>query len=167
MFYGVEVWRLSRPYHNLKSMLSQQLLGLSTGMFGIIILLKDMDGLGRDGMVLDILKGLGDLDSILSLSSIKKLGSMSHISGGNDQWTTTSGFGKIGTVFSANMINGGVTESSGSRDLTSCLIQFQESNNLVDLISGKGLHDERSGKSDGVWLCLHYVELFKHHMTQC
>ena len=30
------------------------------------------DGLGRDGMVLDILKGLGDLDSILSLSSTKK-----------------------------------------------------------------------------------------------
>ena len=118
-------------------------------------------------MVLDILKGLGDLDSILSLSSTKKSNSMSHISRRNDGWTTTSGFGKVGTVFSANMTDGGVTESSGSRDLMSCLTQFQESNNLVDLISGKGFHDERSGKSDGVWLCLYYVELFKHHMTQC
>ena len=118
-------------------------------------------------MVLDILKGLGDLDSILSLSSTKKSNSMLHISGRNDGWMTTSGFGKVGTVFSVNTTDGGVTESSGSRDLMSCLTQFQESNNLVDLISGKGFHDERSGKSDGVWLCLHYVELFKHHMTQC
>ena len=126
-----------------------------------------MDGLGRDGMVLDILKGLGDLDSILSLSSTNKLNSMSHISGRNDGWTTTSGFGKVGTVFSANTTDGGVTESSGSRDLTSCLTQFQESTSLVDLISEKGFHDERSGKSDRVWWFLHYVELFKHHMTQC
>ena len=43
-----------------------------------------VDGLGRDGMVLDILKGLGDLNSILSLSSTKKLNSMSHISRRND-----------------------------------------------------------------------------------
>ena len=62
---------------------------------------------------------------------------------------------------------GRVTESSGSRDLMSCLTQFQESNNLVDLISEKGFHDGRSGKNDGVWLCLHHVELFIHHMTQC
>ena len=125
------------------------------------------DGLGRDGMVLDILKGLGNLDSILSLSSTKKLNSMSHISRRNDGWMTTSSFGKVGTVFSANATDGRVTEFSGSRDLMSRLTQFQESNNLVDLISGKGFYDERSGKSDGVWLCLHYVELFKHHMTQC
>ena len=78
---------------------------------------------------------------------------------------TTSGFGKGRTVFSVNSTDGGVTESSGSRDLMSCLTQFQESNNLVDLISGKRFHDERSGKSDGVWLCLHHVELFMHHMT--
>ena len=117
-------------------------------------------------MALDILKGLGDLDSILSLSSTKKLNSMLHISRRNDGWMTTSSFGKVGTVFSVNATDGRVTESSGSRDLMSCLIQFQESNNLVDLISGKGFHDERSGKSDGVWLCLHHVELFIHHMTQ-
>ena len=72
-------------------------------------------------MVLDILKSLGDLDNILSLFSTKKLSSMLHISRRNDGWTTTSGFGKIGTVFSANATNGGVTEASGSRDLTSCL----------------------------------------------
>ena len=78
---------------------------------------------------------------------------MSHISRRNDGWTTTSGFGKVGTVFSVNTTDGGVAESSGSRGFTSCLTQFQESNNLVDLISGKGFHDERSGKSDGVWLC--------------
>ena len=126
-----------------------------------------MDGLGRDGMVLDILKGLGDLDSILSLSSTKKLNSMSHISRRNDGWMTISGFGKVGTVFNANTTDGGVTEASRSRDLTSCLTQFQESNNLVGLIIGKGSHDERSGKRDGIWLCLHHVELFMHHMTQC
>ena len=62
---------------------------------------------------------------------------------------------------------GRVTESSESRDLMSCLTQFQESNNLIDLISGEGFHGERSGKSDDVWLCLHHVELFIHHMTQC
>ena len=125
------------------------------------------DGLGRDGMVLDILKGLGDLDSILSLSSTKESNSLVHISRRNDGWTTTSSFRKVETVFSANTTDGRVTESSGSRDLTSCLTQFQENNNLVDLISEKGFHDERSGKSDGVWLCLHHVELFIHHMTQC
>ena len=125
------------------------------------------DGLGRDEMVLDILKGLGNLDSILSLSSTKKLNSMSHISRRNDGWTTTSSFGKVGTVFSANATDGRVTEFSGSRDLMSRLTQFQESNNLVDLISGKGFYDERSGKSNGVWLCLYHVELFIHHMTQC
>jgi len=108
--------------------------------------------MGRDGMVLDILKGLGDLNSIFSLSNIKKLNSISHISRRNDGWMTISGFGKVGTVFSANATNGGVTETSGSRDLTSCLTQFQESNNLVDLISGKGFHNERSGKRDGVWM---------------
>jgi len=118
-------------------------------------------------MVLDILKDLGDLDSILSLSSIKKLNSMLYISRRNDGWTTTNGFGKVGTVFSVNVTDGGVTEASGSRDLTSYLTQFQESNNLVDLISGKRFHDERSGKRDGVWLCLHHVELFMRHMTQC
>jgi len=118
-------------------------------------------------MVLDILKGLGDLDSILSLSSIKKPNSMLYISRRNDEWMTTNGFGKVQTVFSANLTDGGVTEASGSRDLTSCLTQFQESNNLVDLISGKEFHDERSGKRDGVWLCLHHVELFMRHMTQC
>ena len=118
-------------------------------------------------MVLDILKGLGDLDSILNLSSTKKVNSISHISGQNDEWTTTSGFGKVGMVFSVNVTDGGVTESSGSKYLMSCLIQFQESNNLVELISAKGFHDERSGKSNGVWLCLHHVELFMHHMTQC
>ena len=80
---------------------------------------------------------------------------------------TTSSFGKVGTVFSANATDDRVTESSGSRDLMSCLIQFQESNNLINLISEKEFHDERSGKSDGVWLFLHYVELFIHHMTQC
>jgi len=125
------------------------------------------DGLGRDGMVLDILKGLGDLDSILSISSTKKPNSILHISRRNDGWMTTNGFGKVGTVFSANVTDGGVTEASESRDLMSCLIQFQESNNLVDLISKKGFHDEKSGKRDGVWLCLHHVELFMHHMTQC
>ena len=118
-------------------------------------------------MVLDILKGLGDLDSILSLSSTKESNSLVYISRRNDGWMTTSSFGKVGTMFSANTTDGRVTESSGSRDLTSCLIQFQENNNLVDLISGKGPHDERSGKSDGVWLCLHHVELFIHHMIQC
>ena len=80
-----------------------------------------------------------DLDSIRSLSSTKKSNSMPHISRRNDGWMTTSGFGKVGTVFSMNVTDGGVTvtESNGSRDLTSCLIQFQESNNLIDLISGK------------------------------
>ena len=29
---------------------------------------------------------------------------------------TTSGFGKVGTVFSVNTTDGGVAESSGSRD---------------------------------------------------
>ena len=78
---------------------------------------------------------------------------------------TTSSFGKVGTVFSVNATDGRVTESSGSRDLMNYLTQFQESNNLVDLICEKGFHDERSDKSDGVWLCLHHVELFIHHMT--
>ena len=68
-------------------------------------------------------------------------------------------------MFSVNATDGRVTESSGSRDLMNYLTQFQESNNLVDLICEKGFHDERSGKSDGVWLCLHHVELFIHHMT--
>ena len=77
-------------------------------------------------MVLDILKGLRDLDSILSLSSTKKSNSMSYISGRNDGWMTTSGFGRVGTVFSVNTTDGGVIESSGSKDLTSCLTQFQE-----------------------------------------
>ena len=126
------------------------------------------DGLGRDGTVLDILKGLGDLNSILSLASTKKSNSMSHTGRRNDRLTTTSSFAKVGTVFSANVTDGRVTEFSGSRDLMSCLWSyFQESSNLVDLISGKGFYNERSGKSNGVWLCLHHVELFIHHMTQC
>ena len=67
-------------------------------------------------MVLDILKGLGDLDSIFSLSNTKKLNSMLHISGKNDGWTTTSGFEKVEIIFSANATNGGVTEASGRSD---------------------------------------------------
>ena len=46
------------------------------------------NGLGRDGVVLDILKCFGNLDSILSLSRSNKTDSMSHVSGGNDGWTT-------------------------------------------------------------------------------
>ena len=77
------------------------------------------NGLGGDGMVLDILKSLGDLDCIFSLSSTKKSNGMVHISRGNDEWTTTRGFGKVGTVFGTNTTDGGVVEASRSRDMTS------------------------------------------------
>ena len=45
-------------------------------------------GLGRYGVVLDILKCFGNMDSILSLSRSNKMNGMSHVSGGNDGWMT-------------------------------------------------------------------------------
>ena len=42
------------------------------------------DGLRGDGLVLDILKGSGNLDSIFSLSSSNKLNGMAYISRGNE-----------------------------------------------------------------------------------
>ena len=51
------------------------------------------DCLWRDGVVLDVLKCLGDLDSILSLSSSNKMNSMTHVSRSNDGWTTTRELG--------------------------------------------------------------------------
>ena len=47
-----------------------------------------VSGFARDGVVLDILKCFGNLDSILSLSRSNKTNSMLHVSGGNDGWTT-------------------------------------------------------------------------------
>ena len=52
-----------------------------------------MDCLGRDGVLLDVLKCLGDLDSILSLSSSNKINSMTHVSRSNDGWMTTRELG--------------------------------------------------------------------------
>ena len=52
-----------------------------------------MDCLGRDGVVLDVLKCLGDLDSILSLFSSNKMNSMTHVSRSNNGWMTTRELG--------------------------------------------------------------------------
>ena len=52
-----------------------------------------MDCMGRDGVVLDILKCLGNPDSILSLSRSDKTNSMSYVSGSNDGWMTTRELG--------------------------------------------------------------------------
>ena len=51
------------------------------------------DCLGRDGVVLYILKCLGDLDSILSLSISNKTNSMMHVSRSNDGLMTTRELG--------------------------------------------------------------------------
>ena len=51
------------------------------------------DGLGGDGLVLDILKGSGNLDSIFSLSSSNKSNSIAYISRGNEGRATTRGLG--------------------------------------------------------------------------
>ena len=52
-----------------------------------------MDCLGRDGVLLDILKCLGNPDSILSLSRSNKTNSMLHVSESNDGWMTTRELG--------------------------------------------------------------------------
>ena len=41
MLYGIKVWRLSWPHHDLKSMLSKPLLCPFASVFGIIVLLED------------------------------------------------------------------------------------------------------------------------------
>ena len=55
------------------------------------------DGLGRDRLVLDILKGFGDLDCSISLASTDKTNGILYIGRGNDRGTTTRGLGKSGT----------------------------------------------------------------------
>ena len=47
------------------------------------------DGLWGDGLVLDILKGSGNLDSIFSLSSSDKSNGIMYISRGNEGRATT------------------------------------------------------------------------------
>ena len=269
MLYGVKVWRLSRPYHNLKFMVNKPLLGSPTGVLGVIVLLKDnviwsfaiilqgllefilqnlqiqvsihptinlashsnpfqshttphhqasstklycplhqpitqalsclfpcpplaiwpnvvnfrliwpydplpvlhspvlmaqskvhscssmacsekralflhhslhscflqvmTDGLGWDGLVLDILKGSGELDSILSLSSSNQPDDMKHVSGSNDGRVTTRGFGKVRMEFGANSTDSRVVYTSSKRNLASRLTQIQERDDLIGL----------------------------------
>ena len=118
-------------------------------------------------LVLDILKGSGELDSILSLSSSNQLDGMTHVSGSNDGRATTRGFGKIRTEFGADHTDSRVVYTSSKRDLASRLTQIQERDNLIGLGNGKGFHGGGSGQSDNVCMCLHHVELFMHHMTHC
>ena len=79
------------------------------------------DGLGWDGLVLDILKGSGELDSILSLSSSNQPDGMTHVSGSNDGRVTTRGFGKIRTEFGVDSTDIRVVYTSSKRDLVSRL----------------------------------------------
>ena len=51
------------------------------------------DGLWGDGLVIDILKGSGNLDSIFSLSGSDKSNGIMYISGGNEGRATTRGLG--------------------------------------------------------------------------
>ena len=62
------------------------------------------NGLEGDGLVLDILKCLGNLDSIFSLSNTQKPNSMMYVSGGNDGWMTSRGFKKVRVVFGMNAV---------------------------------------------------------------
>ena len=41
MFYGIEVWGLSRPVHDLIAMLLEPISGLLAGVLGVIVLLKN------------------------------------------------------------------------------------------------------------------------------
>ena len=41
MFYGIEVWGLSRPFHDLIAMILEPISGLLAGVLGVIVLLKD------------------------------------------------------------------------------------------------------------------------------
>ena len=41
VFNGIEVWRLSWPFHNIEVMILEPVLGLLALVFGVIILLKD------------------------------------------------------------------------------------------------------------------------------
>ena len=89
------------------------------------------DGLGWDGLVLDILKGSGELDSILSLSSSNQPDGMTHVSGSNDGRVTTRGFGKIRTEFGVDSTDIRVVYTSSKRDLVSRLTQIQARDDLV------------------------------------
>jgi hypothetical protein len=90
-----------------------------------------------------------------------------HISGSNDGWATTRGFSKVGAVFGTNTTDSGVVYTNGRRDLACRLTQFQEGDNLIGLINGKGFHGDGSGINEVVCVCLYHVELFMHHMTNC
>ena len=75
------------------------------------------NGLGGDGLVLDILECLGNLNSIFSLFSAQKPNSMTYVSGGNDGWTTSRGFGKVRAVFGANATDSGRVNTSSRVDI--------------------------------------------------
>ena len=92
-------------------------------------------------MVLDILKSFGNLDCIFSLFSPNKTNGITHVSRCCEDRTATRGLGQVRIKFRVNSTDGRVVDASRIRDLVSGLIQIQERDDLVDLSSRDGFHD--------------------------
>ena len=65
-----------------------------------------------EGLVGDVLKRFGDLDSILNLSRANKMLGIADIRGGKLGRSATSGLGKVREVFRTKFANAGVADTS-------------------------------------------------------
>ena len=110
-----------------------------------------MNSLGRDGIVLDILKSFDNLDCIFSFSNPNKTNGMIYVSRCYEGRTATREFSQVRSKFRANSTDGRVVDASRIRDLASGLTQIQKRNDLVDLSNRNGFHDSGSGSRVVFW----------------
>jgi hypothetical protein len=68
--------------------------------------------LGRERLVNDILKSLGDLNSILNLPSANKTLGITDVRGRKLGKSATSGLGKVGEVFRVKSDDGAIADTS-------------------------------------------------------
>jgi hypothetical protein len=96
--------------------------------------------LSRDGCIGDIHKCLGGLSGIMDLSHANNASSIVNIGSGKLCWTTTRGFGEVGTMSRANAADGSTTEMGLERNLGSRETSIKECENMSNLAGREFMH---------------------------
>ena len=114
-------------------------------------------GVKEYGLILNILKSFGNLESIFSLPSINKSNSILYTSRSYEREITRRGFVNVYIYIGVIPTNGRVADTSSKRDLASELTQTHKNTNVVDFINKESFHGHGNGKEAVLW-CV-YIQL--------